>query len=226
MKVSPNTLFFIVFVVVVLPASYFYFNAIEERHKNILSFEDCARAGFKVLPTYPETCKIPGKTFSNPQQKKEPTKEALTLQRQEDIKALYKNNSYVIEGQRIKLEDGVGTITTAMSLEKTTSTVEASGGFAPFDINQDTKDDALFLLKVKPMLSKKYAYYITALVSLYNGYTGINALYLGNEIASTTIVYKNNYIIITYQDTNSTPILRKQKFFIFNNDILQEVPQP
>jgi len=226
MKLSHNTLFLTVLVVVVLPASYFYFNAIEERHKNILSFEDCIRAGFKVIPTYPETCKIPGKTFTNPRQKEEQTKGEMTLQTQDNIKALYKNNSYVIEGQRIKLENGLGTITPAMSLEKTTSTVEASGGFALFDINQDTKDDALFLLKLKPTLSKKYAYYITGLVSLYNGYTGINALYLGNEIASTTIVYKNNHIIVTYQDTSNTPILRKQKFFVFDNDILRETTQP
>lgn len=118
MKLSHNTLFLTILVVVVLPASYFYFNAIEERHKNILSFEDCIRAGFKVIPTYPETCKIPGKTFTNPRQKEEHTKAETTLQTQDNIKALYKNDSYVIEGQRIKLEDGLGTITPAMSLEK------------------------------------------------------------------------------------------------------------
>jgi hypothetical protein len=48
---------------------YFYLRSYQQTYANITTFEQCVAGGFKVLPTYPETCKTPDRrTFTNPTQ--------------------------------------------------------------------------------------------------------------------------------------------------------------
>ena len=59
------------FIVIALIGSYFFFRQIQSDYLAINSFQSCVDAGYPVLTTYPEQCKIPGKTFTNEAQLKE-----------------------------------------------------------------------------------------------------------------------------------------------------------
>lgn len=64
---SKTTIASIIIVILSVAAGYYLFHIRSIKPAAaITSFEDCARAGYPILETYPEQCKTPdGKTFTN-----------------------------------------------------------------------------------------------------------------------------------------------------------------
>ena len=215
------------FFLVLLPCSYYYFDAQKNRHAGITSFDDCVSAGYLVVPTYPETCKIPGRVFVNDRQKNVATSTAsrasayVATSTQE-----HSNLSYFIEGEKIQLQDGVGRIPGSVALKRATSTVFASRSTANFDINADSVLDKLLLISTRQTLQGPVEYYLAAALSLNDGYAGSNALPIGTDIASTTIAYGDGVIVVVYHDTSLSQTTSKVRYYTLVNNLLEETSKP
>ena len=48
--------------------SYAYFSDRQKKYNAVQSYADCVSAGNPIIETYPQTCKIPGKIFTNTSQ--------------------------------------------------------------------------------------------------------------------------------------------------------------
>ncbi len=200
-----------------LAFSYFYFSAQHARYKDITTFEECVKGGFEVLATYPEQCKMPGKTFVNPAQEKQKEPPKALAPKIEDS---FQNLSYFIEGQKFSLENGIGLIPSNTIPGKATSTIGIVETPALFDINNDFSPDIIFLLKSVELSTKRTLYYISSAVTLNTGYSGLNALYIGQMVASSTFTHKNGEIVLRYNDEKGA---QQTKYFVLQNDILKEL---
>jgi hypothetical protein len=206
----------------ILLLSYFYFDAKRESYNGIVTFEDCVSAGFRVLPIYPEVCVMPGKTFKNPKQKlAESDPHSETTSSTDDR---YKNSVYFVEGQTIKLENGTGTFIVLGNSHQASTTISIpSDQKFIFDLNNDTKLDTIFLLKLgSPFIQKQKQdrYYLTALLSGQSDYLGTNGIYVDSNIGTSSFVYKNGEINLSYMTISSTTT--KIKYYTLNNNLLRE----
>ncbi len=207
---------FLVFFSILMVCSFFYFYTQQAQYKKITSFESCVLAGYAVTPTYPETCSIPGKTFVHENQKRQED----SLQKQvTTIEDSFKNLAYIIDGQKVTFDNGVGLIPPSLAKKNATTTFEISPVQERCDINGDFSPDLVFLIK-KQMGGDQAQYYLSSAITLHTGYSGLNALYVDTLVASSTLTYKNNTITIEYLDSHGS---KKSKYFIFKNDILEEV---
>ena len=115
----------------------------------------------------------------------------------------YRNAEYMIEGQRIKLANGVA--------EGETSPGSASrivtryfGNELKTDLNDDGREDVVFLLTQQRGGSGTFFYAVAALNTA-AGYIGSDGYLLGDRIApQTTVVSRNprhtNVIVVNYRD--------------------------
>ncbi len=199
--------------------SYQYFHVIQKKYLNVTSFTACVDAGFKVIPTYPEKCSMPGKIFVNQNQKKiEVPPHSQNIEKLVD----YKNQTYLLNGQQVHFING-HTVTPPDQLlhQATTSFTILDQPFL-YDINGDTLEDTLFLIYAREDSTGKNSYYVGSLVSLNQGFYGTNLLYIDTSILSSLFVYKNDHVILEYtQQGNKT--IQKQKYFVFENNILKEI---
>lgn len=225
MKLSSNYIFLFLLIFGVLPISFTYFNATQKEYRKINSFDDCVQAGVAVVPTYPETCRVPGKVFTNPKQKvttqnfNDATNSETTIHDVSDPR----NNTYFIDGQQVSLHNGIG-ILPPNSINRPTTTINVSNGFAQFDLNKDLVKDKVFLLVLTTEDEKKESFYLATLLSLYKGYIGSNALFLGTDISSTTISFKDDMLKVVYNQKNeSGTVAQIKKYFILKDELIQEV---
>jgi len=76
-KLSKREATFIIVVLVIIGASGLYALRLQarsiEKLKAIDTFEECAAAGNPIMESYPEQCAANGRSFSNPNQKVEPS---------------------------------------------------------------------------------------------------------------------------------------------------------
>lgn len=204
-KISGNNLVHFAALISIAIMSYIYFLKTEEAHSSITSFESCIKAGYPVLPTYPEECKIPGKTFTNPNQVKETTSPAQTSSSTET----YFDLQYLINGAKAT----IGT---------------SSEQFLPtqvghvIDLNYDSLPDVAFVVE-KKVGAETSEYYLLLALGLHNGeFAAANGLLISELTtkAKPTNVYinNNNEIEVAYTCIEGHECFYK---FIVKDDILQ-----
>lgn len=202
-----------------LVASYFFFKHIQNEYDAIRSFSDCVDAGYPVLTSYPEQCKIPGKIFTNEKQTQETeSKEITTLHPEKNMNP--KNASYDIEGESFLLQNGVATTTDTK--------ITYFGNELRIDLSGDGKEDTAFLLTVEKGGSGTF-YYLVAALNTENGYTGTNGVFLGDRIAPQTTEWKNESIVVNYADRKidqpmtTKPSIGISRYFKVVNQTLTEI---
>lgn len=111
----------------------------------------------------------------------------------------YKNTSYIINDQNVKLIDGMSTIeSTPDSASKTIT--KYFGNEIKKDLNGDGRQDIAFLLTQDTGGSGTF-FYIVAAINNENGYLGSNAFLLGDRIApQNTESGTQNSIVVNYAD--------------------------
>lgn len=115
----------------------------------------------------------------------------------------YKNAEYVIEGQRIMLENGVAETTTAPGSASKTVT-RYFGNELEIDLNNDGRKDIVFLLTQQGGGSGTF-YYAVAALNTELGYVGSDGYLLGDRVAPQNIeVSQNprhvNVVVVNYAD--------------------------
>ena len=224
-RLKNNTLLFA--LIVVLLISFFYFKAAQNHYQSITTFKACVDAGFEKLTTYPETCKMPGKIFTNDEQQ-----EAIAMKHASDTAMKidttttapdFKNLTYSFEGEPIMLRNGQGVIPSNPLSKRGTTTIEVIGPQLLFDITGDSIPDTVFLLRTSNSTSStsSISYYISSALSLNTGYIGINILPLRTMSASSTFVYKNGEIVLNFLDNATRTTVTKH--FILENNLLKEI---
>ncbi len=113
-----------------------------------------------------------------------------------------KNMTYVIDGQHIKLINGLSELNIApgSAVKKVT---RYFGNEVRKDLNKDGKEDVTFLVTQTTGGSGTF-YYVVAYISNNDTYVGSQSLFLGDRIApQTTESGPGNSIIVNYADRNS-----------------------
>lgn len=115
----------------------------------------------------------------------------------------HKNAEYVIEGQRIKLTDGVSETEAAPGSASKIIT-RYFGNEVRHDLNSDGREDVVFLLTQETGGSGTFFYAVAAL-NTERGYTGSEGLLLGDRIApQTTEISRDpsheNVIVVNYAE--------------------------
>jgi hypothetical protein len=115
----------------------------------------------------------------------------------------YRNAEYVIEGQRIKLADGLAEAETFPGSVSRIVT-RYFGNELKADLNDDGREDVVFLLTQQRGGSGTFFYAVAAL-NTEAGYLGSDGYLLGDRIApQTTVVSRNprhkNVIVVNYGD--------------------------
>lgn len=138
----------------------------------------------------------------------------------------YKNISYNIEGQDILLNEGYNEhyITEGSQSKQIT---KYFGNEATSDLNNDGKDDVVFLITQDNGGSGTF-YYVVATISSDNGYQGTNAMLLGDRIAPQTTEIHDGVIVVNYADRmedeamTDSPSLGVSKYFVVEGYNLKE----
>jgi hypothetical protein len=111
----------------------------------------------------------------------------------------YKDIAYMINGTRVQLSNGTS-VTEAAPGSASKITTTYFGNELIKDLNNDGKDDVVFLLTQSTGGSGTFFYVVAALKNE-TGYSGSQALLLGDRIApQTTVSGPNRSIIVTYAD--------------------------
>lgn len=200
-----------------LMVTYFFFRQIEKEYLTIVTFDDCVAAGYPVLTTYPEQCKIPGKIFTNTVQVASKTEEKEVSP---EKMMNPKNASYTIEGNSIELVHGVAS--------STEGDITYFGNELMIDLDNDTKEDTAFILKQNSKGSGIFYYAVVAL-NKKDGYVGTNGILLGDRIAPQSTEYRNNELVISYADREQgEPMTKKpsvaiSRYFKVTDDVLVEI---
>lgn len=142
----------------------------------------------------------------------------------------YKDAEYVIDGQRVKLHDGVAeTLSAPGSASKITT--RYFGNEVTTDLNGDGHDDIVFLLTQESGGSGIFFYVVVAL-DTEEGYVGSQAYPLGDRIApQTTEVSQNprqeNVLVVNYTERamgepmTAQPTMGKSVWLKLDPDTLQ-----
>jgi len=114
----------------------------------------------------------------------------------------YRNTEYMIEGQRITLADGVAAETRPGSASPTVT--RYFGNELKADLNEDGREDIVFLLTQQRGGSGTFFYAVAAL-DTEAGYRGSDGYLLGDRIdPQTTAVSRNprhkNVVVVNYRD--------------------------
>jgi len=157
----------------------------------------------------------------------------ISTQAPTDNTTLIENGTYLIDGQSITLVDGVAESEAAPGSASKQIT-RYFGNAVEVDLNADGMMDSVFLLQQENGGSGVF-YYVAAAIKTADGYTGTNAIFLGDRIApQSTNVNPNDLsqIVVNYADRNpgepmsASPSLGVSKTFKFENGSLVEVPAP
>jgi len=108
----------------------------------------------------------------------------------------YKNTTYMIEGQPVILVNGRAE-TAAASGSASKIVTQYFGNEAIGDLNGDGTPDIAFLLSQNSGGSGTF-YYAVAALKTASGYTGTNAVLLGDRIAPQTTEIREGRLIVNY----------------------------
>lgn len=115
----------------------------------------------------------------------------------------HKNATYTIDGKQVTLRDGTAEVEAAPN-SVTKITTRYFGNEARADLNNDGREDVVFLLTTDAGGSGTF-YYVVAALTTPNGYAGSEAFLLGDRIApQSTMMSSNpvhqNVVVINYAD--------------------------
>jgi heat shock protein HslJ len=111
----------------------------------------------------------------------------------------YKNATYIIEGQSVKLINGVSEVEAAPGSASKIVT-RYFGNELRKDLDGDGREDVVFLLTQEPGGSGTF-FYVVAALNKGSGYVGSSGLLLGDRIApQTTESGDNKMVIVNYAD--------------------------
>jgi len=142
------------------------------------------------------------------------------------VAATYKSASYQVEGASVVLMGGVATSTSSETSVVTTT--RYFGNEALGDLNGDGKTDVSFLISQNTGGSGTF-YYVVASLKTDEGYTGTNAVFLGDRIAPQSSSIKAGTIIVNYGDRNpgesmtTKPSLGISRYFTVKDGKLVEM---
>lgn len=144
-----------------------------------------------------------------------------------------KNATYVIEGESITLINGIAE-TPLVPGSASKQTTEYFGNQVDVDLNSDGLIDSAFILEQDSGGSGAFLYIVVALQTV-DGYSGTNAIFLGDRIAPQgTSIDPNNptQFVVSYADRStdepmsSPPTQMVSKIFKIEGDSLVEVVAP
>ncbi len=123
-----------------------------------------------------------------------------------------KDATYIIEGQSVTLIDGVSSTPVAPG-SATKIITRYFGNEVKHDLNDDGREDVVFLLTQETGGSGTF-YYVVAALNTPTGYIGSQAFFLGDRIAPQTTVMdeglttngtkRQNVIVVNYADRKPT----------------------
>ncbi len=110
----------------------------------------------------------------------------------------YKNAAYKIDGKLVTLVNGSAEEESAPGSASKTVT-QFFGNEAVGDFNGDGRQDVAFIMTQTGGGSGTF-FYVTAALGTASGYSGTNAILLGDRVAPQTIEFRNGEIIVNYAD--------------------------
>jgi hypothetical protein len=142
----------------------------------------------------------------------------------------YINITYLIDGQKVKLENGIASVESAPGSASKTVT-RYFGNELKTDLNNDGKEDIVFLLTQEKGGSGIF-FYVVAAIKNDSGYVGSDGYFLGDRIApQTTNISPNpkhkNVIVVNYADRNknepmtNAPSVGKSAYLKLNPETMQ-----
>lgn len=141
----------------------------------------------------------------------------------------YSNLSYQVEGQDILLNNGVA-ITDIVAGSESKTTTRVFGNEVMADVNSDGMEDAAFILTSDGGGTGTF-YYVAVALKTATGYTGTNAVFIGDRIAPQTTEFQNGFIVVNYADRGagepmSAPAtIGVSKTYTIDNGVLIEIIQ-
>jgi len=147
-------------------------------------------------------------------------------EKQADFPENYKNAEYVIDGKAVKLTDGISEI----DIEEGSAskiTTRYFGNYVQKDLNNDGREDVVFLLTQETGGSGTF-FYVVAALNTEDGYVGSQGLLLGDRIApQTTQSGSGNIVIVNYTDRapgepmTAQPSVGKSIWLLLDIDTMQ-----
>lgn len=139
----------------------------------------------------------------------------------------YKNISYQIEGESVLLQGGLAEKESAPGSASKTIT-RYFGNDVRGDFNNDKREDIAFLLTQSSGGSGTF-YYVVVALGKDKGYSGTNALFIGDRIAPQTTEFRDGEIIVNYADRKpsdamtETPSVGISRYFAIQSNTLVEI---
>jgi hypothetical protein len=138
----------------------------------------------------------------------------------------YKNISYTIDGQEVKLTNGVSELPAAPG-SASVITTRYFGNEVRDDFDGDGRQDVAFLLTQDGGGSGTF-YYLAVALKTDTGYTGTNTVYIGDRIAPQTTEFRDGEIIVNYAERRgdepmtASPSVGVSKYFTVRNGTLYQ----
>lgn len=138
-----------------------------------------------------------------------------------------KNISYEIEGNEVALMNGLSEIETAPGSASKIVT-KYFGNEVRYDFNGDGMEDVAFLLTQERGGSGTF-FYIAAALGSATGYSGKNAIFLGDRIAPQATEFRDGQIIVNFAERKpgepmtALPSVGVSKYFEIKNSQLVEI---
>ena len=139
-----------------------------------------------------------------------------------------KNSTYIIEGKSVTLEDGY--LEQEIAPGSASKTVTQFFGQTPVgDLDGNGLDDMVVMLTQSSGGSGTF-YYVAAALDTGNGYSGTNAVFVGDRISPQTVGFNNGEIMVNYADRfpwasyATPPSVGKTKYLTYQNGQLIEKP--
>lgn len=124
----------------------------------------------------------------------------------------YKNTTYIIDGQKIKFENGYSELEIPKSSSKIVTKYFGNDLFT--DLNNDGKADVVFLVTQQTGGSGTF-YYVLGAIKTENGYVGSDGFFLGDRIAPQNINNSQNpkhknVVVVNYADRKENEPMSSQ----------------
>jgi hypothetical protein len=137
------------------------------------------------------------------------------------------NSTFKIDGEAVTLQDGTAAAPTAPGLSAAVVT-RYFGSEVRGDFNSDSVEDVAFIITREGGGTGTF-FYVTALLSENGGFTGTEAVFLGDRITPRTMEYRNGQILVNYLDRktgepmSALPSVETTRYFTVSGNELKEI---